>query len=119
MIGNKAAHLITGKRAEQRAVRFLTAQGLKTIGRNYRCRAGEIDLIMQHGNILVFVEVRYRKSNKYGSALESVTAAKQSRIITTASHYLTANKINQPVRFDVIAITGNDTLDWIQNAFQT
>ncbi len=118
MFNSKAPHLLTGDKAEQQAYRFLVKQGLKTVDRNYRCKAGEIDLIMRDGNILVFVEVRYRKSNKYGSALESITTAKQSRIIAAASLYLAANGNNQPVRFDVIAISGNGTLNWIENAFQ-
>lgn len=116
----KNQHLKTGKDAEQLACEFLQQNGLLLICRNYCCRLGEIDLIMQDDETLVMVEVRYRNSDKYGSALESVTRKKQQRIISAAQTYLSEEKIyNSPIRFDVIAISGNNPLQWITNAFQT
>ncbi|MCW8901366.1 MAG: YraN family protein, partial [Gammaproteobacteria bacterium] len=95
--------------------------------RNYHCRFGEIDLIMQDGDSLVFVEVRYRRNNHFGSGAETVTASKQSKLVKTASAYLQQHaKLNQyPARFDVVSITGaveksnihNIEFDWIKNAF--
>lgn len=115
---SKAAHLVTGANAEAFAEQYLIAQGLAPLERNYRCKQGEIDLIMEQGNILVFVEVRYRKSDRYGAAAETVTSRKQSRIIAACYHYLKAQKIDRPMRLDVVAISGNNALNWIQNAFQ-
>ena len=114
------AHLVKGKKAEEQAHQYLLNRGLKPICRNYRCKVGEIDLIMQDGKTLVMGEVRFRNRNKFCSALESITAIKQSRIIAAANCYLVAKRITtQAVRFDVVAISGNNQLDWIQNAFQT
>jgi len=110
----------TGNAAEQIARQYLESQGLVLRERNYRCRRGEIDLIMQAGNQVVFVEVRYRKSRRYGSAAESVTAAKQARIVSAANHYLQRLAGECACRFDVVAISGNlgEQIDWIPDAFQ-
>jgi putative endonuclease len=114
---SKAAHLLRGKNAEERAHRFLIEKGLKPVCRNFRCKQGELDLIMTEGRTLVIVEVRFRKSDKYGSASESVTRAKQSRIMAATQFYLSTVKMDCPIRFDVIAISGNGTIEWIRNAF--
>ncbi|MCB1644229.1 MAG: YraN family protein [Pseudomonadales bacterium] len=107
---------IIGARAEQRAADFLTAQGLSIIERNFRCKAGEIDLIVSDNNTLIFVEVRYRQDSSRGSGAETVTRSKIRKLIRTAEFYL----LNRPIpdldlRFDVISV--DDTLDWIKNAF--
>lgn len=114
---NKAEHLIRGESAEEQAHKFLMEKGLKPVGRNFRCKLGELDLIMQDKQTLVIVEVRFRKSDKYGSAVESVTQSKQSRIIAATQIYLSSKKINPRLRFDVVAISGNGNVEWIQNAF--
>ncbi len=114
---NKAAHLHQGKAAEQKACEYLTQQGLKLITKNFNSRYGELDLIMEDQKHLVIIEVRYRKTNKYGSAEESITLSKQSRIIATTQYYLQQNKTNRPVRFDVVTLTGDNTINWIPNAF--
>jgi len=113
----KAAHLIRGESAEQQAYNFLIDKGLKPVNRNFRCKQGELDLIMTDRQTLVIIEVRFRKTDKYGSAAESVTRAKQCRIIAATHVYLTSQKTDCPIRFDVIAISGNGNIDWIQNAF--
>jgi putative endonuclease len=115
----KAAHLLRGKSAEQQAHQFLINKGLKPVCQNFRCKQGELDLIMTDNKTLVIIEVRFRKTNKYGSALESITHTKQSRIIAATHIYLSALKMDNPIRFDVVAISGNGDIDWIQNAFQT
>ncbi len=110
-----------GSGAEQLALRFLERKGLRLLTRNYRCRRGEIDLVMQEGNFLVFVEVRYRKHNRYGSPAESVTARKQQRILNAAARYLmdAAGTKARPCRFDVVAISAEgENIDWIRDAFQ-
>lgn len=130
-----APHAIqTGQENEQRAEQFLKQQGLKLVERNYRCKLGEIDLIMRDGKSLVFVEVRFRKSAHYGSASESVNYFKQQKLIKAAQHYLLSlNTASEPMcRFDVVAITQTATktnqrqtltnveqkpIEWIADAF--
>ena len=113
----------TGHDAEDMACHYLLEQGLKTLCRNYRCPRGEIDAIMEDNNIIVFVEVRYRKHTRFGSGAETVTHAKQSKLIATALHYLQKHPkySNRPSRFDVISISHHSQqakIDWIQDAFQ-
>jgi len=119
----KAKHLLTGEIAEQDACRYLQQQGLKLVETNYRCKFGEIDIIMQEKQVLVFIEVRYRKHNQYGSGAESITNSKQRKLIRTANWYLQQNpKSNQyACRFDVISMsagTTNSKIDWIKDAIQ-
>ena len=109
-----------GRMAEDRACDYLQAQGLKLLQRNYRTRRGEIDLILQDADTLVFVEVRYRLQDAFGSAVESVDRRKQSRLTACALHYLQAlpNRRQISCRFDVLAISGPDNrIEWIRNAF--
>ena len=109
-----------GSRMEEKACRYLTDRGLRHICSNYRCKAGEIDLVMEDGYTLVFVEVRYRSSIRFGGALTSVTPAKQRRLRRTADHYLQQRDPygDRPCRFDVVACDGDssDELLWIRNA---
>ncbi len=115
---------ITGKQAEALACHYLQKQQLTLIDQNYHCRRGEIDLIMQDHQTLVFIEVRYRKNARFGSALESVDLRKQVKIITTAEHYLLQTDHQyHDYRFDVIAImpvqeNTQQEITWIKNAFQ-
>lgn len=112
-------HLLRGEKAEQQALEFLRGQRLRLIEKNYRCPFGEIDLIMDERQTLVIVEVRFRQSDRYGSAAESVTWQKQSRIIASAEHYLMTHRVQTPVRFDVVAISGDQRIQWIKNAFNS
>lgn len=106
-----------GRAAERLALDYLQRQGLRLRTRNYYCRAGEIDLIMNDGDSLVFVEVRQRSNPRFGGALASVDAAKQRRLITTARHYLQATGCDAPARFDVVAIDAGGTPQWVRDAF--
>jgi putative endonuclease len=109
-----------GSLAEEQARDYLISQGLKLRDANYRCRMGEIDLIMRDGDYLVFVEVRARSSSVFGGAVASVTYSKQQKLIKTASLYLSVNKIydKQPIRFDVLGMEGVPPhMTWIKNAF--
>ncbi len=108
----------SGTIAEQHARVFLEHQGLRLKTCNYHCRRGEIDLIMQDGDCLVFVEVRKRSNPRFGSALDSIDAAKRRRLIATAQHYLQHGVTEQATRFDVIAIDGENQIQWIRDAFQ-
>lgn len=112
-----------GNRAEQLARRYLEQQGLRFEQANFRCRRGEIDLIMRDKDTLVFVEVRYRNNSRYGSAAETVDRHKQKKLITTALFYLQSKPqlTRLASRFDVIAITGDSDsphIDWHPNAIQ-
>lgn len=107
-----------GEGAEQLAAVFLQKQGLAIIERNWRGRFGEVDLIAKEGATLVFVEVRARRSNAFGGAAASISAAKQGRLTRTALQYLTTLKHTPPCRFDAVLITGQDgTVEWIRDAF--
>ena len=108
---------LLGQTAESRAEAFLLSQGLKRVARNWRCRFGEIDLVMQDGATLVFVEVRLRSRNDFGGAAASVTPAKQKKLLAAARQYLATLKTLPPCRFDVVALSGNDAPEWIKNAF--
>lgn len=111
----------SGRDAEDAALRYLLQQGLTLVQRNYRCRLGELDLIMRDGRTLVFVEVRYRRSSRFGGALESVNGRKRTRLVHAASHYLQASGADLPSRFDVVAL-GSDaqalSIQWIRDAFR-
>lgn len=116
--GNRA----WGAAAERSAETFLAKRGLRPVDRNYRCRSGEIDLIMRDEEVLVFIEVRFRKSLGFGTPAETVTVAKQKKIVAAARHFLQSRRIHDrsPCRFDVVALSGprQEQIDWIQDAFQ-
>ena len=107
-----------GEPAENLAVAFLEREGLQILERNYRCKAGEIDVIAQNGKTLVFVEVRARTSDRFGGAAESITAAKRARVVRAAQHYLVRHKIDKACRFDVVLVSGGDQrVEWLPGAF--
>jgi putative endonuclease len=108
---------LLGKFAESRAEKMLAAEGLDILQRNYRCRRGEIDLIARDGETLVFVEVRSRGRADYGSAAESITPAKQRRIIAAARHYLASLSRMPACRFDVVTLDAGAGPVWIKSAF--
>ncbi len=117
MSSESMGNMQRGQQYESLALHYLLEQSLILVARNYRCRWGELDLLMQDQGTLVVVEVRYRKNARFGSAVESVTANKQARIVAATKHYIMRHKINQPIRFDVLAITGAAQPEWIKNAF--
>ncbi len=110
-----------GRAAEARACHHLQARGLVLVERNYRCKGGEIDLVMRDGDCLVFVEVRLRRSSRYGTGAESIDRHKQRRLLHAASHYLQARRLwNQATRFDVVTLSGEGptlAIQWIHGAF--
>ncbi len=93
-----------GWRGEEAALAYLEKQGWKLLQRHFRTRQGEIDLVMQDGNTLVFVEVKTRRSRRYGAPEEAVTEQKLERLRTTAETYLARHPWNGPVRLDVILL---------------
>lgn len=121
-MSSDAPHLARGRAAEDLAAAHLAAHGLRIVARNFRVAGGEIDLIAQHGEELVFVEVRSRRSAAYGSAAETVNAAKRRRIRLAAEHYLAGlrQRTLPPCRFDIVSVTGAldaAQLDWLCGAF--
>jgi putative endonuclease len=111
-----------GREIETRAWQYLQSRGLRLLQRNYRSRRGEIDLVLQDQDSLVFVEVRYRRGSLFGSGAESVDRRKQSRLIACAQHYMQTypGTAQQPCRFDVVSVGGpEDAIEWIRNAFGT
>ena len=112
--GNRRA---SGAAHEQAARRHLEAQGLRFIAANVACRQGELDLVMQDGGTLVFIEVRYRASERFGGAAASVDARKQARLLAAAGYYLARHPTSLPCRFDVVAIGAGGQLRWIKHAF--
>lgn len=109
-----------GFAAEEQAKNYLSTQGLVWVVSNYRCKLGEIDLIMRDQSYLVFIEVRSRTSSSHGGALESVTHSKRQKLIKTALFYLQTNKLldKQACRFDVLSMDGVPLqMAWIKNAF--
>src|SRR3569833_313479 len=111
-----------GQAEEARALRYLETQGLRLRQRNYRCRHGEIDLVMDDGESLVFVEVRYRGNRQFASGAESVDHRKQAKLAATALHCLQSHRdaARRPARFDVISLAPgreDHALEWIKNAF--
>ena len=119
----KNKHLKLGKKAEKIAANYLKKQGLKIIDRNFRTRAGEIDLIAKKGDIFIFVEVKSKKGYGYGSPEEMVDRRKQRKIIRTAELYL-YNILAEEAdwRIDVVTVRPKPhskniyRVSWINNA---
>jgi len=117
-----AARRKAGTYWEKMAEAFLSAHGLRLLQRNFSCRLGEIDLVMEDRDTVVFVEVKYRKSSTHGSGADAVNLHKQHRISRTAAFYLAVNpaRADQFCRFDVVSIDpakDEQEINWIKNAF--
>lgn len=108
-----------GHDAENLAADYLARQGLRIVARNYRCRAGEIDLVCDDQGCTVFVEVRLRRHARFGGAAGSISAAKQRKLIVAAAHYL-AGRRERPCRFDAVLLDRLDEacIEWVRDAFQ-
>lgn len=113
-----------GQRAEELAAGFLSSQGWEILGRNFRRRLGELDLIAHRDGVLVIAEVRTRAAARYGSAAASVDRRKQQRIVRAAQQLLQQRRdlARLPVRFDVIVVSDLDGahpgIEWIRHAFE-
>lgn len=113
----------TGKQGEGLAQEYLRQHAYMIIQKNFRCKAGEIDIIAKDREVVVFIEVRTQTSNLYGPAYNTVTRSKQKQVRRVALYYISQhNLVNTQFRFDVIGITlnpdtGEHHLDHIQNAF--
>ncbi len=108
-----------GRDAEARVDRAAGKRGWRRVARNYHARGGELDLVYTQADFLIVVEVRYRRSSDYGSAVASVDARKQRRIVYATRRFLADNPqyARHAVRFDVVGVDTQHNLDWIENAF--
>ena len=113
---------LLGKEGEKVAERYLRKKGYRVIERNYRCAAGEVDLIVLDRRVVVFVEVKTRTDHRFGTPLEAVEIRKQKKMIQTAQAFLTQNRLyHRDARFDVVGISwpgGKPMVEHIQNAFE-
>lgn len=110
-----------GAQAEQTAAQYLQREGLRLLQSNYRCRFGEIDLILKDRDTLVFAEVRLRSRSDFGGAAASIDDHKQHKLILAAQHYLSSVSPTPPCRFDAVLLAsaeGGEGIEWLQNAFQ-
>ena len=106
-----------GQAGEDRAAAWYRARGYEVLARNWRCRDGELDLVVRRGRTLVFVEVKARRTDRFGIPAEAVTPTKQRRLRTLAGRYLDATDARpKSLRFDVVSILGG-TLEVIEAAF--
>ncbi len=113
---------VIGDDWELAARKHLEAAGLRLLAANQRYRMGEIDLVMRDGDVVVFVEVRYRRSTGFGGSAPSVDATKQRKLVLAAQCFLAehADLARRACRFDVVAVDGSADaphVDWIRNAF--
>ncbi len=119
--------ILSGKDGEEKACNYLKSKKYKILEKNYRCLYGEIDIIamdrdylvfveVKYNNTLVIIEVKYRKSAKFGKGYEAVNYTKQQKIIKTLQYYINEKNVKMPVRFDVISIDDNE-ITHIENAF--
>ncbi|HRY28977.1 MAG TPA: YraN family protein [Elusimicrobiota bacterium] len=108
-----------GHAAETQAKSYLESKGYVFLAANYRTRYGEVDLVMQEGDALVFVEVKSRKTRAFGAPEEFVTAPKQGKIVKAALEYVKEHRrVKSPLRFDVVAIENGRVLHY-ENAFES
>lgn len=128
LLNNRTDKKIVGDCVEDKAVDYLSSLGLKIISQNYLCKMGEVDIIARDEDMLVFIEVRYRKDSRFGGSAFSVNRKKQKRVIKAAAHYLQSHRLTNKIacRFDVMAIEGKiaferklaeSQLNWIKGAF--
>lgn len=105
-----------GRQAEESAARFLKSHGYLILERNFRWKGGEIDIIAQKNDLIIFVEVRARSSIDFGTAAETVGNTKREKIRKSAILYIQKKNLDCPLRFDIIAFDGN-SMEHIENAF--
>jgi putative endonuclease len=107
--GRRSAQSRLGAAGEEAAARHLTALGYRIVARNHRCRLGEVDLVAEAGELLVFVEVRTRTTDRFGAPEETVTARKQARVVRAARDFLARWRgPERGARFDVISVVDEE-----------
>lgn len=114
---NTSVSNLLGRQAESKAADYLKQQGLQLLCQNYHCRSGEIDLVMQDQQELVFVEVKYRSSSHFGGAAEYFHAAKRKKFESAVQHYLLERGLNPMIvahRIDLLAID-KENIQWLKH----
>jgi putative endonuclease len=103
---------------EAKALKHLQAQGLRLVERNFSCKVGELDLVMSHGEITVFVEVRFRRAGALVDGLSTIGDSKRKRFVKAVKYYLLTHPeaATRTLRFDVVSVS-DSALDWHSNAF--
>lgn len=101
-----------GRAAESAAEAWLRRQGYRIVGRNYRSKVGEIDLVAYDGDILCFLEIKARRGRSFGSAAAQLTDRQRRRIVRAATLFVTETGYRGPCRFDVLGLDGTDDGDW-------
>ena len=116
---------LAGRWGEAKAAEYLKKHGCSIAGMNYSCRLGEIDVIAENRDYVIFCEVKLRRSDRFAQAREFVTAAKQDRLRATAAVWLSQNETEKQPRFDIVEIYATDgpdeknyTINHIENAFE-
>ncbi|NOT22605.1 MAG: YraN family protein [Nitrospiraceae bacterium] len=114
---------IFGQEGESAAEQYLQRKGYRILARNLRSSVGELDLVAEEGQVLVFVEVKARRTDAFGGAIYAVHQRKQEKLIQLAAQYLARHHINDRLcRFDVVLLQGDETaptqVEHIQNAFE-
>ena len=110
----------TGKKGEEIATQYLVKAGYEVLDTNWQSNHQEIDIIARTKDLLIFAEVKTRRSDAYGSPEVFVTRAKQKMLIKAANHYMALHKMSLEARFDIITVLfrgNNHTLNHIQGAF--
>ena len=117
-----ASSKLTGRRGELLAAEYLKKQGWRVVGMNFSCRYGEVDVIAENRDFLVFAEVKARKNARFAAAREFVTPAKQRRVLLAAQLWLQRNPTEKQPRFDVLEVYGAEgetpQIIHIENAFR-
>jgi len=109
-----------GQQGETLAAEYLHERGYTIVTRNWRCAAGELDIVAERANRLIFVEVRTRRGERFGTAAESITATKRARLVALAESYLQAHAVSEQAwQIDVITVTWQGqsmTINHLENA---
>jgi len=114
---------VFGQEGESAAEQYLRHKGYRIVARNLRSSVGELDLVAEDGQVLVFVEVKARRTDAFGGAIHAVHQRKQEKLIQLAAQYLARHHLkDRPCRFDVVLLQGTDAaasqIEHIQNAFE-
>lgn len=115
-----AAHNEFGIEGEDKATNYLVKEGYTILDRNWKSGRKELDIVAEKDGILVVVEVKARKSNKYGNPEEAVTPTKIRNTVLAADAYIRYHRIDLPVRFDIMSVLSNgDVINHIKDAFRS
>lgn len=115
-----AEHNKLGRKGEEAAVHYLTSKGHQLLERNWRFQGYEVDIISLHGEFIVFTEVKTRSSIEWGYPEESVNQQRMRRLVRAANIYLKLHRVDNPARFDIVAVVWNGEqadIDHIEDAF--